>query len=75
MAECSPEPGYWLFTFGYGHVHPETGAPLADKAVRFKGTYKSARQQMVERFGLKWGFQYASEMGPVGEIIDAPRNV
>ena len=62
---------FWVFTFGYGHVHPETGAPLGDHAIRFAGSYEEARRQMVERFGLKWAFQYRSEPGPVGEIFHA----
>ena len=62
--------GAWLFSFGYGHTHPDTGESLSDKAVRFGGTYEEARAKMVERFGVKWAFQYAAEAGPEGEIVD-----
>lgn len=65
------QPRFWLFTFGYGHTHPESGESLANKGVRFEGTYEGARAQMVERFGVKWAFQYESGPGPVGEIINA----
>lgn len=71
----NPEPGFWLFTFGYGHIHPETGESLADRGVRFKGTYEEARRQMVDRFGVKWAFQYATDAGPVGEIFDVKGGV
>jgi hypothetical protein len=51
----------WLFTFGFGHVHPTTGESLANRCVRFKGTYAQARGEMVRRFGIKWAFQYACD--------------
>lgn len=44
----------WLFTFGYGHAFP-------NRFVRIKGTFSSAREEMVRRFGLKWAFQYPPE--------------
>lgn len=69
MAEMNPDPGFWLFTFGYGHHHPETAAPLADHAVRFEGTYEEARAKMAARFGVKWAFQYPTDAGPVGEVF------
>jgi hypothetical protein len=50
----------WIFTFGSGHVHPETGERLANCYVRVPGDINSARAAMVERFGLKWAFQYAT---------------
>ena len=25
----APEPEHWIFTFGFGHVHPKTGDSLA----------------------------------------------
>lgn len=62
---------FWVFTFGYGHTHPETGEPLDDKAIRFEGDYRHAREQMFSRFGIKWAFQYASAPGPVGVIEPA----
>lgn len=62
---------FWVFTFGYGHTHPVTGESLADKAIRFEGDYRHAREQMCARFGIKWAFQYASAPGPVGVIEPA----
>lgn len=43
---------WWIFTFG-------TGMPNAGHYVKIFGTYDSARQQMIDRFGLAWGFQYS----------------
>lgn len=60
---------HWVFTFGYGHKHPETGDPLDDHCIRFEGSYEVARAKMVERFGAKWAFQYASDPGLVGVIM------
>ena len=71
MAEMNTESGFWLFTFGFGHTHPDTGESLSGKAVCFDGTYEEARHKMVERFGDKWAFQYQAGAGPVGEIINA----
>lgn len=52
----------WIFTFGFHHVHPETGERLRNNFVRIKASdYEAARQQMVARFGQKWSHQYASE--------------
>lgn len=51
----------WIFTFGSGHVHPVTGAPLDDCFVRIPGTFHTARRQMLDGFGIKWCGQYASE--------------
>lgn len=51
----------WVFTFGCGHVHPITGAPLDNRFVRIRGTYASARAEMFERFGPKWAHNYPSE--------------
>lgn len=42
----------WLFTFGYGHEHP-------NQYIVIKGTFGSAREEMFRRFGSKWAFQYA----------------
>lgn len=64
-------PLFWFFTFGFGHTHPLTGESLANKGIRFEGTYESARSEMVERFGIKWAFQYASGPGPTGIIEPA----
>jgi hypothetical protein len=51
----------WIFTFGYGHVHPETGESLAERFVRIPGTYSDARREMARRFGMRWAFQYEAE--------------
>lgn len=44
----------WLFTFGFGHAHP-------NKFVRIFGTFFSAREEMMRRFGPQWAFQYPAE--------------
>ena len=46
-----PKEQYWIFTFG-------SGQQFAGHYVKIKGTFSSAREKMVERFGDKWGFQY-----------------
>ena len=51
----------WIFTFGYGHSHPQTGASLAKCFIRIRGTYESARAEMLRRFGTRWAYQYADE--------------
>jgi hypothetical protein len=51
----------WIFTFGFGHYHPETGEPLANRYVVIPGTFSDARQKMVVMFGVKWSMQYASK--------------
>jgi hypothetical protein len=51
----------WIFTFGFGHVHPESGESLRNRFVRIRGTFSEARDEMVRRFGKKWAFQYKSE--------------
>jgi hypothetical protein len=50
----------WIFTFGEGHVHPLTNEDLSGRFVRIKGTFMSARQQMLDAFGAKWAGQYES---------------
>ncbi len=45
---------YWIFTFGSGQKH-------AGHYVKIKGTYGSARQKMVDKYGLSWAFQYSEE--------------
>lgn len=57
----------WYFTFGSGHVHPDSpgvnamgGESLADKYVSITGTFESARAVMVRHFGTAWCDQYAS---------------
>ena len=54
MNEDQKDKNYY-FTFGYGQ-NPGVG-----KYVKFYGTYDSARDQMVQRFGAKWAFQYSEE--------------
>lgn len=45
---------YWIFTFGSGQQH-------AGYYVKIMGTFGEARQKMIDRYGLKWGFQYSEE--------------
>lgn len=61
MQSAKAKTEQWLFTFGFGHVHPETGESLANRCVRFDGSYQQARAEMVKRFGIKWAFQYACD--------------
>lgn len=42
----------WYFTFGGGHAHP-------DGYIRIEGTFNQAREEMVQRWGKKWAFQYS----------------
>lgn len=42
----------WFFTFGYSQKHGPNGYTV------FNGTFETARQQMVEKYGNKWSFQY-----------------
>ena len=51
----------WIFTFGFGHVHPVTGESLARKYVKIRGTVETSRDEMVRRYGRKWATQYFSE--------------
>lgn len=52
----------WIFTFGFHHVHPETGERLRNRFVRIQAPdSETARGQMVARFGLKWSHQYSTE--------------
>jgi len=58
----------WIFTFGHGHVHPETSEPLAERFLRVAGTWLSSRQRVLSHFGQKWSMQYATEKAAgVGE--------
>ena len=45
---------YWIFTFGCGQQH-------AGHYVKFYGTYTSAREQMLEKYGTEWCFQYSED--------------
>ena len=45
---------WWVFTFGAGQKHE-------GHYVKFFGTYDSAREKMIQKYGLAWGFQYSEE--------------
>lgn len=45
---------YYIFTFGFDHRYP-------GGYVKIEGNYGEARAEMVERYGVKWAFQYPSE--------------
>ena len=49
----------WYFTFGSGQVHD--GRLMQGCYTIFRGTFRSARAKMCERYGLVWSFQYSSE--------------
>jgi hypothetical protein len=51
----------WIFTFGFGHTHPVTGASLSRCYVAIDGDREQARATMVRHFGVKWAFQYPNE--------------
>jgi hypothetical protein len=52
----------WIFTFGFLHVHPETGERLWNKYIRIVASdSEAARAEMFRRFGDEWAFQYDSE--------------
>ena len=44
----------WIFTFG-------AGQPNEGHYVKIRGTYNSAREKMVSKYGLNWSFQYSEE--------------
>lgn len=44
----------WIFTFGCGQEH-------AGHYVKVKGTFHEARNKMIDKYGIKWGFQYSEE--------------
>ena len=44
----------WIFSWGYGQAFP-------NRFIIIRGTYGSARKEMVDRFGIKWSFQYPIE--------------
>jgi len=56
-----PDHNRWIFTFGFGHVHPETGASLKNHYVVLNGSYEAARVQMNALFGQRWAMQYHDE--------------
>jgi len=57
QTEKAPDPDVnidWYFTFGMGH-------PNAGRFVKINGTFQSAREEMMRRYGTKWSMQYDSE--------------
>jgi hypothetical protein len=53
--------GEWIFTFGRGHTHPDTGERLENFFVAIDAeTREEARAKMVRSFGLKWAGCYDS---------------
>lgn len=54
VLEAQEDRSWWYFTFGCGQKH-------AGHYVRIFGTYGEARQKMIDRFGLKWAFQYSEK--------------
>lgn|SRR5690606_20864485 len=57
----SPLERTWYFTFGVGHVHPRTGASLANHYTTVTATSPdAARERMMRIFGNRWAFQYES---------------
>lgn len=49
--EFEETPQWWFFTFGLDHAH-------ACRYAKFYGTRWGAREQMIQRFGTRWSFQY-----------------
>ncbi len=43
----------WYFTFGSNHAHP-------NGYVVIEGTFKEAREEMIELYGRNWSMQYKS---------------
>lgn len=48
----------WIFTFGFGHVHPVTGERLANCYVAIEGDVNTSREVMIKHFGTQWSMQY-----------------
>ena len=46
---------YWIFTFGYGQRHQNGYVKIIDP------DFGSARQKMIDRYGLEWAFQYSDK--------------
>ena len=44
---------HWYFTWGFGQQYPNC-------YTKIYGTYNSARDEMIRRFGERWAFQYDS---------------
>ncbi len=51
----------WVFTFGYDHVHPETGQSLANHYIVLLGDVNETRRYMNDFFDRKWAMQYPNE--------------
>lgn len=50
-----------VFTFGYGHTDPESGASLAEKCVIVRAaTYERCRELVNARYGNRWALDYPS---------------
>ena len=47
-----PEERWWIMTFGHGQEH-------AGYYVKVWGTFSSARQKMIKKYGTAWAFQYS----------------
>lgn len=54
--ECPDLPceAWWIFTFGCGQRY-------AGRYVKIRGTFNGARQKMIDKYGLDWGFQYSEK--------------
>ncbi len=44
----------WYFTFGFSHAFPRG-------YMKITGTFHTARNKMIEKFGTKWSMQYSEE--------------
>lgn len=53
------QPREWVFSFGHGHELPD-GTDAFGYYVAIIGTYDTARDEMLARFGNIWAFQYSS---------------
>jgi hypothetical protein len=61
LRACECDEYNWIFTFGFGHHHPQTGVSLSGCFIRIRGTREEARAEMLRRFGTAWAYQYADE--------------
>ena len=52
-----PERDYY---FTFGGIHYDGEVPLRKRYVVYRGTFSSARAQMIERFDKDWSHQYVS---------------
>lgn len=61
------KPQLWVFTFG---IDKQMYGDRAGKHVKIFGTFASARKQMINRYNLKWAFQYSEkEWKRMGSLI------